>query len=249
MIKTPPPTIAPVNIPFNKKDPIVFINNPLWVAWLQTGYDIQSRTVAGPFTSVINNLAAFDSVDGTSIKDVGMTANSTGTGNIVRANGAAITSANLTSSTINKVTITSPAVSSTLTVANGTTLTGNQDVSNNASPTFANLTVGTVNKVAITAPAVNASLVVANGTTLTGNQDVSNTASPSFANVTTTNNVTAGTGFGCNSKSAQTAYASGGALGAYADGTHGLDTAANMSNLHALVVKMRTALVNNGIMS
>jgi len=56
-------------------------------------------------------------------------------------------------------------------------------------------------------------------------------------------------GFGCNSKTAQTAYASGGALAAYAAGANGLSSGAEMSALHALVVKLRAALVANGIMS
>lgn len=56
-------------------------------------------------------------------------------------------------------------------------------------------------------------------------------------------------GFGCNTKAAQTAYASGGALAAYVDGTHGLDTAAHMQGLFNLVVNIRAALVANGIMS
>lgn len=55
--------------------------------------------------------------------------------------------------------------------------------------------------------------------------------------------------FGCNTKAAQTAYASGGALNAYGAGANGLDSGANMSALHALVVNMRAALVANGIMS
>lgn len=55
--------------------------------------------------------------------------------------------------------------------------------------------------------------------------------------------------FGCNSKTAQTAYASGGALAAYGTGSYGLDSAANMSALHALVVNIRAALVANGILS
>lgn len=55
--------------------------------------------------------------------------------------------------------------------------------------------------------------------------------------------------FGCNTKAAQTAYASGGALNAYGAGANGLDSGANMSALHALVVKLRAALVANGIMS
>jgi hypothetical protein len=55
--------------------------------------------------------------------------------------------------------------------------------------------------------------------------------------------------FGCNSKTAQTAYASAGALAAYGTGAFGLDSGANMSALHALVVAIRAALVANGIMS
>ncbi len=56
-------------------------------------------------------------------------------------------------------------------------------------------------------------------------------------------------GFGCNTKAAQTAVASGGALAVYGAGANGLDTGANMSALHAMVVAIRAALVANGIMS
>lgn len=45
------------------------------------------------------------------------------------------------------------------------------------------------------------------------------------------------------------AAAAGAALAAYVTGTAGLDTAANVSALHALVVNMRAALIANGIMS
>lgn len=55
--------------------------------------------------------------------------------------------------------------------------------------------------------------------------------------------------FGCNGATARTAAASGGALNAYGAGANGLDSGANMSALHALVVAMRAALVANGIMS
>ena len=65
----------------------------------------------------------------------------------------------------------------------------------------------------------------------------------------TVGSATIGTGFGCNAAAAQTAYASGGALSAYAAGANGLNAAADMSALHALVVAMRAALVANGIMS
>lgn len=55
--------------------------------------------------------------------------------------------------------------------------------------------------------------------------------------------------FGCNAAAAQTAFASGGALAGYVTGAFGLDSDANMSALHALVVANRAALVANGIMS
>jgi hypothetical protein len=61
--------------------------------------------------------------------------------------------------------------------------------------------------------------------------------------------MTVTTGFGCNAAAAQTAYASGGALNAYVTGGFGLDSDANMSALHGLVVNIRAALVSNGIMS
>lgn len=61
--------------------------------------------------------------------------------------------------------------------------------------------------------------------------------------------VTVAGAFGCNGATAQTAYASGGALAAYGAGANGLDSGANMAALHALVVAMRAALVANGIMS
>jgi hypothetical protein len=57
------------------------------------------------------------------------------------------------------------------------------------------------------------------------------------------------TGFGCNSKTAQTAFASGGALNAYGAGANGFDTGANASALYAMVVAIRAALVANGTMS
>lgn len=55
--------------------------------------------------------------------------------------------------------------------------------------------------------------------------------------------------FGCNAATAQTAFASGGALNAYGAGANGFDSGANASALHALVVAIRAALVANGIMS
>jgi hypothetical protein len=55
--------------------------------------------------------------------------------------------------------------------------------------------------------------------------------------------------FGCNGKTAQGSYASGGALSAYAAGNNGFDTAAHAAEVHALLVKIRAALVADGIMS
>lgn len=57
--------------------------------------------------------------------------------------------------------------------------------------------------------------------------------------------------FGCNTKGAQTAFASGGAAPAGGTGTAagGYDTAAHRDTLITLVNNIRTALVNNGIMS
>lgn len=56
-------------------------------------------------------------------------------------------------------------------------------------------------------------------------------------------------GFGCNSKTAQNAYASGGALSAYSTGAYGYDTAEHAQEIHTLLVNIRAALVANGIMS
>ena len=89
---------------------------------------------------------------------------------------------------------------------------------------------------------------------LGGNLRVGSTTAPTVAldvtgavKVSTTATVTGA--FGCNAATAQTAYASGGALNAYSTGVFGLNSDANMSALHALVVKIRAALVANGIMS
>lgn len=62
-------------------------------------------------------------------------------------------------------------------------------------------------------------------------------------------NLRTSTGFGCNGATPQTAYSSGGALSAYSAGTKGFDTDAHCSEVHALLVKVRAALVANGIMS
>jgi len=71
-----------------------------------------------------------------------------------------------------------------------------------------------------------------------------NTALSYFAGSLQTN-----LGFGCNSKTAQTAYASGGALSGYVTGAFGYDSAAHAQEIHTLLVNIRAALVANGIMS
>ena len=68
-------------------------------------------------------------------------------------------------------------------------------------------------------------------------------------NIDITGNLRCSTGFGCNGKTPQTAYASGGALAAYGTGAFGFDSATHASALHALVVSIRAALVADGIMS
>lgn len=55
-------------------------------------------------------------------------------------------------------------------------------------------------------------------------------------------------GFGCNTKAPQVAYASGGAVTTSA-GSYGFGSDAERVNLTTLVSNIRTALVNNGIMS
>lgn len=65
----------------------------------------------------------------------------------------------------------------------------------------------------------------------------------------TAGGITVSGAFGCNAKTPQTAYSGGAALDAYATGAFGLDTAAHVSALYAMVVAMRAALVANGIMS
>jgi hypothetical protein len=55
--------------------------------------------------------------------------------------------------------------------------------------------------------------------------------------------------FGCNAKTAQTAYSGGAALDAYVTGAFGLDSDAHVSALYAMVVAIRAALVANGIMT
>jgi hypothetical protein len=55
--------------------------------------------------------------------------------------------------------------------------------------------------------------------------------------------------FGCNNATPQAAYASGGPVTDEADATYSANEVTMLNNLKALVNNIRTALVNNGIMS
>jgi hypothetical protein len=68
------------------------------------------------------------------------------------------------------------------------------------------------------------------------------------AAMTLTGGLTVTVGFGCNGKTAQTAYASGGAVTPGA-GAFGFSSAANAAALATLVTNIRAALVAAGIMS
>ena len=68
-------------------------------------------------------------------------------------------------------------------------------------------------------------------------------------NITMSNALTVTGAFGCNNATAQTPVASGGALASYVTGVFGLNSSANMQALFNQVVKIRSALVANGIMS
>ena len=78
---------------------------------------------------------------------------------------------------------------------------------------------------------------------------VGGTSDPGADNLLVDGTATVVGAFGCNSKAAQTAYASGGVLNAYTTGAFGLNSDANMKALYDLVVAIRAALVADGIMS
>jgi hypothetical protein len=73
--------------------------------------------------------------------------------------------------------------------------------------------------------------------------------SPTVHLALSTTGLSLGAGFGCNAKTPQSSYASGGALNAYAAGANGLSAATDVQALVNLVIAIRQALVNNGIMS
>jgi hypothetical protein len=91
---------------------------------------------------------------------------------------------------------------------------------------------------------------IENGSVRIGGTGVSGSTMPSpTATLQVVGNCVISTGFGCNSKTPQTAYASGGALASYIAGSSGLSSGTNMQALVNLANSIRTALVNNGIMS
>lgn len=83
-------------------------------------------TAGGTFASSANNLGFFGTT--TSAQLAGVVSDETGTGSLVFANSATLTTPSIgtaTATSINKVIITAPATSATLTIANGKTLTDN----------------------------------------------------------------------------------------------------------------------------
>lgn len=103
-----------------------------------------------------------------------------------------------------------------------------------------------------TVASASGNTVVAGTLGITGNVAVNTnkfTIAAASGNTLCAGTMTITGAFGCNTKAAQGAFASGGALNAYGTGAFGLDSGANMSALHGLVVAIRAALVANGIMS
>jgi len=109
---------------------------------------------------------------------------------------------------------------------------------------------GATAKVHIVGNADTQQLIVKGHSTQTSNlQEWQNSSATVVGSMTNLGAFKVAAGFGCNTKTAQAAYASGGALSAYSTGAYGLDSDANMTALYNLVVAMRAALVANGILS
>lgn len=128
----------------------------------------------------------------------------------------------VTVTTINKVTITKPATSAVLTLADGKTFT-----------VLKTITFTGTDGVTVTLPATSATMARTDaGQTFTGDQQINGK-------------------FGCNSTAPQAKYVSGGAAPAGGVGTAagGWDTAVNRDAAITLLNNIRLALVANGIMS
>lgn len=141
---------------------------------------------------------------------------------------------------------------------NGAYTTNVAQVQLNASSTWSNTDFSTNIVLAVTAAGTTATSVTVTITgasmTLTQSTDSSSVSTGSIitaGGVGIAKSLTVGTGFGCNSKTPQTAFASGGAAPAGGTGTAagGWDTAAHRDSAITLLNNIRSALVANGIMS
>jgi hypothetical protein len=83
-----------------------------------------------------------------------------------------------------------------------------------------------------------------------GGVHVGGVTDPGDNNLTVDGTVVATAGFGCNSKTAQTAYASGGAVDSgTVDATYGASERDVITSLRTIVNNLRSALIANGICS
>ena len=176
------------------------------------------------------------------------------TGLTVTAGGATITAGNLAVSA-GSVSATTTGSQGTITDGNGNGMTWNTTNALGSYWTFAvsgapYAYVGSERQVFGSGSATAMALTTSGATGLyLGTNGTRNLTLASGGAATLSSSLTVTGAFGCNTKAAQTAFASGGALAGYVTGVFGLDSGANMSALHALVVAIRAALVANGIMS
>jgi hypothetical protein len=108
-----------------------------------------------------------------------------------------------------------------------------------------NAIVANTNKFVVAAATGNTTV----GGTLTtvGGLHVGGTADAGVDNLWVDGSLLVDGTFGCNGKVAQSALSVGSALAVYGTGAYGLDSGANMSAMHAVVVAIRAALIANGI--
>lgn len=134
-----------------------------------------------------------------------------------------------------------PTAARTLTLPDATdTLIGKATTDTLTNKTYDTAGTGNVfriNGTGVTAVTGTGAVVLANTPSLT---------TPDIGAATGTSLALSG-GFGCNTKSPQTAYAMGAALTAYAPGVNGLAVAADMAALVAKVNSIAAALIANGI--
>jgi hypothetical protein len=101
----------------------------------------------------------------------------------------------------------------------------------------------------LTATRLHAFWVQSGEVALAGGLDVGTATGAGTGDIKGSGALTMTGGLGVNGTSAQTAYASGGALATYGAGANGFDTAGHASALYAMVVAIRAALVADGVMS